>query len=177
MVRITIGGPPGSGTSTICKMIEERTGFKYIYAGKIFREKAVELGLTLAEFSELCEREPGYDMELDRLMLEHALKDDIILEGRMIGPLCKRDRIKAFKVYIDAEVGIRAARVQERDGGEMGDVIRSMLDRERSEIGRYLEYYHLDPREALHYDLVIDSGNMTPEMEVERIMDEMERGH
>ena len=61
MVLLTVTGPPGSGKSTACKLIRERTGLDYIYAGQIFRERAKELGLSpkevgtnMAILSEIC---------------------------------------------------------------------------------------------------------------------------
>ena len=34
---ITVSGLPGSGTSTVCELVAERSGFRYINAGVIFR--------------------------------------------------------------------------------------------------------------------------------------------
>ena len=51
MVVVTVGGPPGSGTSTLCRLLEEALDLKYIYAGQLFRDKAASMGLTLADIS------------------------------------------------------------------------------------------------------------------------------
>ena len=66
MVLISVGGLPGSGTSTVCEILEERTGLEYIYAGRIFREMAEEKGMTLEEFSTFCEKDDTVDRELDK---------------------------------------------------------------------------------------------------------------
>ena len=47
---ITVSGLPGSGTSTVCELVAQATGFRYINAGAIFRELADEDGLSFAEF-------------------------------------------------------------------------------------------------------------------------------
>jgi predicted cytidylate kinase len=174
MVIVTIGGPPGSGTSTVSMILMEITGFDYIYAGSIFREMAKERGLSLAEFGKLCENDKKVDMDLDLKMINFARSSkDMILEGRMTGPLCKRENILALKVYIDADIKLRAERVMERDGGSIDDVYMKMERREASEARRYLDYYGIDPREHHHYDIVIDSTNMTPEEEVDLIMEHL----
>lgn len=175
-ILLTVGGPPGSGTSTVCRMLEVELGLEYIYAGQVFRDKANEMGLSLSEFSRLCEEEPEYDKGLDKEMVSRARKGRAILEGRMIGPLCKKENIPSFKIYIFADKEVRANRVGERDGGEIQEVLRTMEDREESEAQRYLQYYDIDPREQHWYDLVIDSSFITPEEEIEIILKAMRSG-
>jgi predicted cytidylate kinase len=175
MVVITVGGPPGSGTSTVCRLLKDVKGFDYVYAGQIFRDMARERGMSLSEFGNLCEREPEIDMDLDERMLDIARSSsDIILEGRMTGPLCKRKDIAAYKIYIDAEPALRAARVLERDRGDIDEVIFAMKERERSENRRYMEYYGIDPSDPEHYDLTIDSSELTPEEVLEKILEGLE---
>ena len=175
MRAVTVGGPPGSGTSTVCRLLSERTGLEYIYAGQIFRDKARELGLSLADFGALCEREPRYDIELDEEMMGKASKGNVIVEGRMIGPLCMKRDIPSLRIYIDADPSVRAGRVMERDGGDLGEVIGQMEEREKSEISRYLGYYGIDPSDHRWYDLVIDSTYASPEQELDMILEALER--
>ncbi|HHD16720.1 MAG TPA: cytidylate kinase [Euryarchaeota archaeon] len=175
MTVITVGGPPGSGTSTVCGILKERTGFKYVYAGKIFRKMAKDEGKSLEEFQRICEKDPSIDIELDRKMLDKAKSgEDLILEGRMIGPLCKKESIPSFKVYIFADTGIRARRLVERDGGSMEAVIEKMKERERSEAKRYMTYYGMDPGDLSLYDLAIDSSHLSPEEEVSLILEHLD---
>lgn len=175
MAIVTVGGPPGSGTSTVCKLLAEKTGYEYIYAGQLFRNSAKERNLTLSEFSELCEEDPSVDRELDSRMVYLAREGkNRILEGRMTGPLCRKEDIDSLKVYIDADPRTRAERVMERDGGEIEEVMTLMNDREASEARRYVDYYGLDPRDHSHYDLIIDSSSIIPDEEVDIILKEME---
>ncbi|MGA1820807.1 MAG: (d)CMP kinase [Thermoplasmatota archaeon] len=171
MDTITVGGPPGSGTSTVCRMLKEELGIEYVYAGQIFRDRAKELGLTLSEFGELCEKDRSYDNELDERMLLKAREGNVLLEGRMIGPLCKLRNIPSFRIYLDADSSVRARRVMERDGGDLGTVIIEMEEREESEAQRYIEYYGVDPRDSSWYDLILDSTSMTPEEELRSIIE------
>jgi len=171
MVLLTVTGPPGSGKSTACKIIRQRTGLDYIYAGQIFRERAKELGLSLEEFGSLCERDSSFDVDLDMRMLERARSGDAILEGRMIGALCWRDGIPAYKVYVDADPKVRARRVQEREGGDLSIIEDAILERERSERMRYLGLYGLDHMDRKIYDLWVDSSKLTPEGVVDKILE------
>ncbi len=175
MVLITVGGPPGSGTSTVCRILSERTGFKYVYAGEIFRNLARERDLSLLEFGRICENDPEIDRTLDERMLELARSgENMILEGRMIGPLCKMENIVSLKVFIYADKELRARRLMERDGGVLGEVIENMGKRELSERKRYEDFYGVDPEDHVHYDIVIDSSKLTPEDEVDLIVGRLE---
>jgi cytidylate kinase len=52
MMIITIGGLPGTGTTTIARLISEKYGLNHVCAGFIFRDMAKENNMTLKEFSE-----------------------------------------------------------------------------------------------------------------------------
>ena len=170
MVLISVGGLPGSGTSTVCEILEERTGLEYIYAGRIFREMAEEKGMTLEEFSTFCEKDDTVDRELDKRMMEKAKRGDAILEGRMVGPLLKEEGIDGLKVYMHAPLDVRARRVMERDGGPLKETMEKMSLREKSERMRYNRYYGMDPTDKSHYDLVIDSSQISPDEEADLII-------
>ena len=173
MVLITVGGPPGSGTTTVCRLLQDRTGLDYVYAGKIFRDLAKERGISLERFSDICEEDESIDRNLDKRMLARAIEGDVIIEGRMIGPLIKRENIDGIKVYIKASLDIRAARVMERDGGHLEKVKKNMAEREESEMKRYIGYYGIDPSDEFYYDLVLDSSEMKPDEEVDLIIAKM----
>jgi predicted cytidylate kinase len=170
MVLISVGGLPGSGTSTVCEILEERTGLEYIYAGRIFREMAEEKGMTLEEFSTFCEKDDTVDRKLDNRMMDRARRGDAILEGRMVGPLLKKEALEGLKVFIHAPLYVRARRVMERDGGSLKETMEKMSMRENSERVRYKRYYGMDPTDRAHYDLVIDSSHISPDEEADLII-------
>ncbi|MBN1539241.1 MAG: cytidylate kinase family protein, partial [Candidatus Thermoplasmatota archaeon] len=154
-------------------ILEDILKVEYIYAGRIFRDLAIELGLTLEEFGTLCEGDRSYDSSLDERMLKRAKLGDVLIEGRMIGPLCKKLGIPSFRIFINAESSIRSERMRERDGGEIEDVVKLMEEREASETKRYLNYYGIDPNDPSYYDLVIDSTSLSPEEEVALILEKL----
>ena len=79
MPAITISGPPGAGTTTVAKLLKERTGLPYVYAGELFRNKAKKMGMSLAEFGRYVEKHPEVDVELDKEMMKVLKKGDVIL--------------------------------------------------------------------------------------------------
>ncbi len=175
MVTITIGGTPGSGKSTVAILLEKKLGIRYVYSGMIFRELAEEHNMTLEEFGKYCEQNSEIDKELDERQLEIMKKGDVILEGRLAGWLAHQNNIPAFKVALHTDLETRAKRIVKREKGSVEQRKKEILERERSEAVRYKNYYNIDLNDKSIYDLVIDSGNKTPEEIVEIIIKKINR--
>ena len=166
--RITVSGPPGSGTSTLCRLLQEKLGHPYVYAGQIFRDQAAERGMSLKEFGRLCEQDDQVDRGLDDeqvRLLQEAVDHDrsLILEGRLSGWLAHRNQIPALKVFVGCEEVERVRRIVERDGGDDSEQAEATRIREESEATRYNHYYGIDVDDMEPYDLVLDSTNKSPD--------------
>ena len=89
MVRITISGHPGSGTSTLVKLLSESKGWNSLNGGELFRQEAKRRNMTLADFGELCKNDLDVDRELDALLKQEMLRNDeqapAIVESRLAG--------------------------------------------------------------------------------------------
>ena len=163
MVTITISGTPGSGKSTVAKLLEKNLGVKYVYSGMIFREQAKKHHMSLEEFGKFCEQNPGVDKELDDQQLRILQKGDVILEGRLAGWLAYRNNISALKVMLDADIDTRAGRIVKREQGSIKQRKQEILQREKSEALRYKNYYDIDLKDNAIYDIVIDAADKTAE--------------
>lgn len=170
MKRITISGTPGSGKTTIAELLHEKLGIPYISSGMIFREAAMEYGFSLAEFSRYCEEHEEVDRELDEKQLEILRRGDIILESRLSGWLAYRNNIPAFKILVDADRMVRAERIVNREGGNIRQRLKELLEREESERKRYLKYYGINLEDTSIYNLIIDSSNKTPDEIIDIIL-------
>jgi predicted cytidylate kinase len=163
-MRITISGPPGSGKTTVCRLVAQRLRLETVISGDIFRQLAKESAMSLADFGSMCEFDPEVDRQLDKRMVEIARdKDDLLLEGRLTAHMLTRHGIPAFRVFMGADLDVRAARVAQREGGTPEQRKREIIEREECEARRYLAYYDIDIRDRSIYDLVIDTTCMTPE--------------
>ena len=170
MVTITISGTPGSGKSTVAKILEKRLGIDYVYSGMIFRELAEEHNMDLDKFGKFCEKNSEIDKELDARQLEILKKGNVILEGRLAGSLAYRNKISALKISIDTDLETRARRIVNREKGSVEFRKKEILERERSEALRYKNYYNIDLKDKSIYDIVIDSKDKTPEEIVDIIV-------
>lgn len=175
MNTVTVGGLPGTGTSTLCKLLQERTGMPYHYAGAIFREEARRRGLTLADFGALCQKDPAIDEALDDRQLFLLKRGHVIMEGRLSGWLAHRHRLPALKVWVHCEEKERMRRLVQRDGGDLESQRELTWSREQSEADRYLRYYGVDLKNMAYYDLVLDSTALAPERLAERVQVALEQ--
>ncbi|HEC88575.1 MAG TPA: cytidylate kinase [Thermoplasmata archaeon] len=172
---ITISGLPGSGTTTVAKLLAEKTKMKYINVGELFRELADKNKMSLEMFEEYCEEHPEIDREIDRKQEELLRKGNIILEGRLSGWIAHLKKINAFKIWFDCERGERIRRIEEREGGEIFDKKRETKKRIESEKRRYKKFYGIDLEDKSIYDLIIDTTNITPEEIVEKIIEKIKK--
>jgi predicted cytidylate kinase len=168
---LTVGGLPGTGTTTLCRLLERSLQLPYIYAGQLFREEAVKRGMTLAEFNALASEDPAVDRALDDQQLEMLRRGGVILEGRLAGWLADHHHIPAFKVWIVCEEEERIGRLVQRDGGDAQTQRRLLADRESRERDRYARYYGADLTDQTIYDLVLDSTSLQPEEVRDRVLE------
>jgi len=170
-MKITISGPPGSGTTTVAKLLAERLGYKLISAGEIFRKLAVERGMTLEEFSKYAESNPEIDFYIDKLQKEMAEREkNVVVEGRLSGWMVK----DAFKVWIYASPEVRYRRIAKREGKDLARVKNETRRREELEKKRYKKFYSIDLDDISVYHLAINSDHFDPNDIVEIIVKGLE---
>lgn len=161
---------PGTGTTTLCRLLERALELPYIYAGQLFREQAVARGMTLADFNALAQNDPEVDRALDDRQLELLRGGGVILEGRLSGWLAHTNRIPAFKIWIVCDEAERIRRLVERDGEDAATQTRLMQDRVERERDRYARYYGADLTDVSIYDLVLDSTATGPDELRDRVV-------
>jgi cytidylate kinase len=170
MTTITISGLPGTGKTTVAKLLEQHLGIRYVYSGEIFRRLAEKHQMSLEEFGKYCESHRDIDEELDRYQLGILKEGNVILEGRLSGWLAYQNHIPALKVLLQADITIRAGRIVKREQGDIKKRKKEIVKREKSEATRYKKYYGIDVSDTSIYDVVIDAGDKTPEQIMEIIL-------
>jgi cytidylate kinase len=157
-MQITVSGLPGSGTTTISKLLAEYYELELISSGEIFRRLAKERGMTLAEFGALAEKDPSIDLAIDKN--QRAIircQDNLVLESRLAGHMASGVP-NVLKIWVKAPLPVRVKRIQKREkSASFDEEFKKTVLREKSEALRYTNYYNIDIGDLSIYDIVIDS--------------------
>jgi len=109
LMRITVSGLPGSGTTTLARHLSEVHGYRMISAGEVFRQMARERGVDLSDFGRMAEMDPAIDREIDFRQREIAEgEDDIVAEGRLSGWFVRNADLR---IWLQAPLSCRVERI------------------------------------------------------------------
>lgn len=172
---ITISGLPGSGTTTVSHLVADALGLERVPGGEVFRQLAVEAGMSLAQFGVYAQDHPEIDVELDRRLEARARQGGCVIESRLAGWLTSRAGLVALRVWVDCDEAVRAARVALREG--TAREVAAADNRARSELehDRYRAIYAIDLSDRSTYDLVLESTTTRPEELAAAIIDSARR--
>lgn len=176
---VAIGGPPGSGKTTVAERFAKAHAFALVSAGAKFRDLARQRKKSLDALGEAAEADPEIDRALDRAVLEEILRfdstgRDVIVDGRLQAHLLTLRRVPCLKILIDAPLAVRAERIAGREGKTPQVAEREIVRREASERARYKAIYGIDLADRSVYDEVIDSSDKTPDRIVELVWSQVE---
>ncbi len=177
---ITIGGFPGSGKSTVKRLLAEKLGYKSFSTGDYVRKLAVERGMTLEAFNELVATSKDIDLMIDAELERIEREDDnYIIDSHLAFHFVP----SGFSVFLMSSLKTSAQRIfndkltQTRI--ETGDTMETYEEAEtRTEKrimnhkDRYMRHYAVDPYIPEQYTFTIDSEKFAPEKIVEMILTE-----
>tara|TARA_Y100000310_G_scaffold61961_1_gene57202 strand:- start:6951 stop:7529 length:579 start_codon:yes stop_codon:yes gene_type:complete len=161
---ITISGKPGSGKSTVAKIIAKRLNLKHYSIGDFMRDIAKEKDVSLLELGKTAEKERWVDDELDKRQIELGKKkDDFVIDSRLGFYFIP----KSIKVYLDVDLEESAKRIfnakrkDEKDNLSLEKTIENVKKRMKSEVLRYKKYYGINYYNKKHYDFVVDTSGVS----------------
>ncbi len=151
---ITISGSPGTGTSTLSRILSRELDLRWVNSGELFRKIASDRGISLRELGRIAEESPEVDYLIDDAQRAMAKEAGGVFEGRLSGHVLEAD----LKILLKADRMVRAERIASREEKLVEDALRESKAREESEARRYEKYYNIDVNDFSVYDLVIDTG-------------------
>ncbi len=177
-MHITLTGNLGSGKSTVCRRLEQEYGYEIFSTGKVIRQIADEMGITVLEMNELMCKDHQYDKMIDdttaRISRENPEKS-ILFDSRLAWNFVEQ----SFKVFLSVDLMEAARRVyQDTSRGEVEayksveDAADQLRARAANEDKRYEELYGIHYFDFGNYNLVLDSSFAPPELVSEVLLHE-----
>ena len=163
LVKITISGHPGSGTSTLVAAICESKEWSSLNGGEIFRQEAKNRNLSLTDFGKMCSEDLSIDQSLDEI-LKSRMSDSNgpeVMESRLSGWWAHLLELDCVRLWIDVNESVRAERVVSREGISLENAILNNKNRSEIDLARYQELYGLNPEDSTPYTHVIDASGLT----------------
>ncbi len=177
---ITLTGQPGSGKSTVAKLLARTLNYARYSMGDLRRACAMERGMTIDEWNAHGEASEETDVPVDNKQRELGTsQDNFVIDGRLSWHFIPH----AFKVFlaVDPHEGARRIFMEAQKGGRVSEVKHASLedvqkyneDRGQSDRMRYQKYYGLTWDDPKQFDLWIDTTTLTPEAVANIIVDKI----
>ncbi len=181
---VVVGGPGGSGASTIAKKLAQHFSLSYFYGGKLMRDLAQKHGFeSLTKFleSEVFEKNHlRFDSLIDEKLFEKSFSRDILIDSKIFAALATKHEIPCtVKIWIDADIDVRAQRTKGKKITDLTlDEIRHNLEKRfENDKRRFMDLYGIEFENQRKYnDIMVNSSHQNEVETFEFILKLIENG-
>lgn len=183
---ISISGVPGSGKTSVAKILAGQLGMKFYSMGDLRGKMAMERGITIDELNKIGEEDKTTDTSVDDYQKKLGQQEDhFIVEGRLSWHFIPH----SFKIFLDCAPMVAAQRIYAAKRASPGktradeaayasvEEAKAALDaRIASDAVRYKKHYGIDYRDPSHYDFALDTTGLVSAQETaDRLLAELKR--
>jgi len=177
---ITLSGSPGSGKSSVAKVLAKKLGYRHLSAGGIQRLMGKERGMSIHQWDRYVELHPEIDNRIEQRLLAEAKKArNAVMDWRLgfhFLPKCP----KIF-LYVKPSIGARrifnAHRSSEAENATLQKTKANMLERHSKLVRRLKKVYGIDYSDQKNFDFVIDTSALTIDETVNTILKFLKRSN
>jgi cytidylate kinase len=170
-LAIAVSGKSGCGNTSTSALLAHRLGIALV--NYTFRNLAADEGLEFEDLRRKAEIDDRWDKLVDARQVEKANSQPSVLASRLAIWVWKE---AALRVYLDAPLAVRAARILRREGGDLAAKTEATRQRDEQDHQRYLSLYGIDNDNWSHADMVIDVSELTQDEVVDRIVSRLGGG-
>lgn len=164
-ILMVVGGPGGSGASTIAMMLASHFKLNRIYAGGLMRDIAKSKGFE--SFEAFLENIPESELEkldksMDKKLMKYSFLPNILIDSKVFAAFSSKYRISTtVKIWLDCNLEIRVKRKLGKVGGSYDLVLEDLKKRYEHDKARFERLYGIDYSSPKKYnDIVLDTSKI-----------------
>ncbi|MCR4327338.1 MAG: cytidylate kinase family protein [Nanoarchaeota archaeon] len=172
-MKITISGLPGSGKTTVARMISQKLEIPFISIGDLRGEIAKEKRLTIDELNEIGKKEDWVHKRADEKTIQLGKTDkSFVIEGWLAYHFIPN----SFKVFLKVDEKSSARRIfidqreDEKKCKTEKEVKEMLKKRVNTSDDQFYKYYGVRFLDKLNYNIIIDTTNLSPQEVVKIIL-------
>ena len=170
---ITISGKPGSGKSTVAKIISGKLGLKNYSIGDLRGEMALDRGISIDDLNKVGEKEDFTDKEADEYQEKLGKEENnFVIDGRLSYYFIP----SSVRIFLDVDADVGAQRIfstkreDEKTEKNIEDLKERLAKRVESDHKRYQKYYGINFEKRENFDIVVDTTDISPEETANKII-------
>lgn len=189
-----VGGPGGSGSSTIAKLLARHFGLHYVYGGALMREYVQKYGYDdLSKFlqsDDFANTKGELDQIVDWKILKASNWNDVLIDSKVFAGIATNLQISCtVKLWLNCSLHTRVRRTLHKDRkidlskklprySEIYKITQIKLrDRYYQDKYRYKKLYGIEYDKPEKYnDIVLDTSHLNEGATMQLILDRIERG-